>query len=72
MGETIGKILIKREDIGCLANDESSNVQQLLMAFEKGANRIAIHVVIVRYSLCGDPVIASYVVVRGRLVIYIL
>lgn len=33
MGETIEKILAEREDIGCLANDGSSNVQKLLLAF---------------------------------------
>lgn len=33
MGETIDRILDERKDIGCLANDGSSNVQQLLLAF---------------------------------------
>lgn len=33
MGETIESILGERKDIGCLANDGSSNAQQLLLAF---------------------------------------
>lgn len=33
MGETIVKILDERERIGCLANDGSSNIQQLLLVF---------------------------------------
>ncbi len=33
MGETIERILNERKDIGCFANDGSSNVQQLLLAF---------------------------------------
>lgn len=33
MGETIERVLDERKDIGCLANDGSSNVQQLLLAF---------------------------------------
>lgn len=33
MGETIERILDERKDIGCLASDGSSNVQQLLLAF---------------------------------------
>lgn len=33
MGETIVKTLDERERIGCLANDGSSNIQQLLLVF---------------------------------------
>lgn len=33
MGETIEKTLDEREMIGCLANDGSSNIQQLLLVF---------------------------------------
>lgn len=33
MGETIEKILEEGENIGCLANDGSSNAQQLLLVF---------------------------------------
>lgn len=33
MGETIEKALHERERIGCLANDGSSNIQQLLLVF---------------------------------------
>lgn len=33
MGETIEKVLEERENIGCLANDGSSNAQQLLLVF---------------------------------------
>lgn len=33
MGETIERVLDERKDIGCLANNGSSNVQQLLLAF---------------------------------------
>lgn len=33
MGETIEKTLDERERIGCLANDGSSNIQQLLLVF---------------------------------------